>query len=168
MTEIPKKLGKTCLFAAFIVASAWFLNSFVISLAVVDGDSMEPVLHDGERVWIDRLSYRLDDPKRYDIVVFRYRYRDGQYYMKRIVGLPGETVQIIEGRVCVDGAPLNEDYGVELMKKAKRARHPVTLGEDEYFVLGDNRNHSTDSRDSDVANVAIGQITGKVIQWQEN
>lgn len=168
MTGIPKKLGRTCLRAVVIVALALFLNCFVISLAVVDGDSMEPVLHDGEQVWIDRLSYRLGDPKRYDIVVFRYRYRDGRYYMKRIVGLPGETIQIIDGRVCVDGVFLNEDYGAEPIKKAKRANHPVTLGEDEYFVLGDNRNHSTDSRDSDVANVAIGQITGKVIQWQEN
>lgn len=168
MYGIQKKIGKSILSVALIVAAALFLNHFVISVAVVDGDSMEPALHDGERVWIDRFRYRFAEPERYDIVVFRYRYRDDRYYMKRIIGLPGETVQIIDGSVYVDGKALDEAYGMEPMEKAKRAEEPVLLGADEYFVLGDNRNHSTDSRDSDVANVAREQITGKVIRWREN
>lgn len=168
MYGIQKKIGKSILSVALIVAAALFLNHFVISVAVVDGDSMEPALHDGERVWIDRFHYRFAEPERYDIVVFRYRYRDDRYYMKRIIGLPGETVQIIDGSVYVDGKALYEAYGMEPMEKAKRAEEPVLLGADEYFVLGDNRNYSTDSRDSDVANVAREQITGKVIRWREN
>lgn len=168
MYGIRKKIGNSILSAILIIVAALFLNYFMISVAVVDGDSMEPVLHDGERVWIDRLSYRFAEPERYDIVVFRYRYRDGRYYMKRIVGLPGETVQILGGSVYVDGKLLGEAYGLEPIEKAKRAEMPVVLGADEYFVLGDNRNHSTDSRDSDVANVAKEQITGKVIRWREN
>ena len=151
----------------FIIAAAFFLNHFGVGKVFVDGDSMEPALHDGDSVWVDKLSYRMGAPERYDIVVFRYRYRDGRYFMKRIVGLPGETVQIMDGSVYVDGEPLGETYGTEPIEKAKRAGKLVVLGTDEYFVLGDNRNHSTDSRDSDVANVAKEQITGKVIRWRE-
>lgn len=166
MYRIGKKLGKDCLLIVFIVAAAFFLNRYVVGKVIVDGDSMEPVLHDGEGIWVDKVSYRLRAPERYDIVVFRYRYRDGRFYMKRIVGLPGETVQIRDGNVYVDGAMLEEAYGSEPIEKGKRAENPVVLGEGEYFVLGDNRNHSTDSRDSDVANVTKEQITGKVIRWR--
>ncbi len=167
MYGIGKKIGKQCLLIGFIIAAAFLLNHFVVGKVIVDGDSMEPVLHDGDRVWVDKLSYRFKAPERYDIVVFRYRYRDGRYYMKRIIGLPGETVLIIDGSVYVEGALLGETYGLEPIEKAKRAGEPVAWGKDEYFVLGDNRNHSSDSRDSDVANVAKEQITGKVIGWRE-
>lgn len=166
MHKIGKKLGKRCLLILFVIAAAFILNRYVAGRVTVDGDSMEPVLHDRERIWVDKISFRFKEPERYDIVVFRYRYRKDRYYIKRIVGLPGETVQIIDGSVYVDGERLGEDYGAEPIEKAKRADQPVVLGKDEYFVLGDNRNHSTDSRDSDVANVAKEQITGKVIEWQ--
>lgn len=166
MHGIGTKIGRQCLLLVFILAAAFFLNRYVAGRVTVDGDSMEPVLHDGQRVWVDKMSYRFSEPERYDIVVFRYRYRDGRYYMKRIIGLPGETVQILDGSVYVDGELLDERYGSDPIEKAKRAGKPVVLGDDEYFVLGDNRNHSTDSRDSDVANVAKEQITGKVIQWR--
>lgn len=167
MHGIGKKIRSYCLLAVFIIAAALFLNRYVICRVTVDGNSMEPVLHDGERVWVDRLTYRFWEPERYDIVVFRYRYRDGRSYMKRIIGLPGETVQIADGCVYVDGERLAEAYGTEPIEKAKRAEKPVVLGKGEYFVLGDNRNNSTDSRDSDIANVSEEQITGKVIQWRE-
>lgn len=166
MCKIAGKIGKQCLLTAFIIAAAFFLNRYVVSRVTVDGDSMEPVLCDGDSVWVNKLSYHLEKPERYDIIVFRYRYRDGRYYMKRIIGLPGETVQIADGSVYVDGELLDESYGMEPIEKAKRAEEPVVLGDGEYFVLGDNRNHSTDSRDSDVANVAKEQITGKVVQWR--
>lgn len=164
--KLGRKLVRLGLSFLFIVAAAFLLNVYVVRMVVVDGNSMEPVLHDGERVWEDRLTYRFEEPKRYDIVVFRYRYRDDRYYMKRIIGLPGETVQIVDGLVYIDGEPSGETYGLEPVEKAKRAGDPVLLGEGEYFVLGDNRNYSTDSRDSDIADVAREQITGKVIEWQ--
>lgn len=166
MRGIRKRIAKQCLLIALILSAAFLLNRYVVGKATVDGDSMEPVLHDGQSVWVDKLSYRFREPERYDIVVFAYRYREGRYYMKRIVGLPGETVQIVDGGVYEDGRLLDEAYGSEPIEKAKRAKNPVILGEDEYFVLGDNRNYSTDSRDSDVANVAKEQITGKVIKWR--
>lgn len=162
-----KKIGRKCLLLVFIVAVAYVLNGYVISRGIVDGDSMEPALWDGERIWIDKLSYRFGEPERYDIVVFRYRYREDRYYMKRIIGLPGETLQIADGYVQIDGVRLEDPFGAAPIEKAKRAREPVVLGPGEYFVLGDNRNHSTDSRDSDVANVTREQMIGKVMIWQE-
>lgn len=160
------KLGKQCLLMIFIVVAALILNRYVISRVTVDGTSMEPVLYDGDRMWVNKLSYRFHEPERYDIIVFRYRYRDARYYMKRIIGLPGETIQITDGSVYVNGELLDEAYGIEPIEKARRAEDPVVLGDGEYFVLGDNRNHSTDSRDTDVANVTKDQIVGKVMQWR--
>lgn len=128
----------------------------------ITGISMEPALLDGDVAIANKLSYHIIKPKRYDMVVFRYLYERDQYYVKRIIGLPGETVQIKEGSVFINGKRLLENYGSEPIEKARRAAEPIILGEDEYFVLGDNRNHSSDSRDSDVANVSRNQITGKV------
>lgn len=135
---------------------------YVVQKIDVYGDSMEPGLSDGDSVLIDKMIYRFQEPKRYDMVVFKYLYREDQYYIKRIIGLPGETVQIIDGTVWIDGKPCEENYGNGPVEKAKRAENPVLLGADEYFVLGDNRNHSSDSRDSDIGNIASGQILGKV------
>lgn len=88
-------------------------------------------------------------------------YADNRYLIKRIIGLPGETVQIVDGVIYIDGEVLEEDYGREVMNHSKRAAEPILLGEDEYFVLGDNRNYSSDSRDADVGNVHFSQIVGK-------
>ena len=83
--------------------------------------------------------------------------------MARVIGLPGETVQIQDGIVYINGEPLEESYGLEAMQNPGRAAQPITLGEDEYFVLGDNRNLSSDSRDPMVANVAREQIVGRAV-----
>ena len=85
-----------------------------------------------------------------------------RYYTKRIIGLPGETVQIQDGAVFIDGKPLEDDISSESIEKARRASEPVVLGEDEYFVLGDNRNFSSDSRDTDVGNVKRRDIIGRI------
>ncbi|MEG0565166.1 MAG: signal peptidase I, partial [Hungatella sp.] len=101
-------------------------------------------------------------PERFDVIVFDYRYRKEQYYIKRIIGLPGETIQICGGQIWVDGSLLEEIYGEEPIADPKRAALPITLEEDEYFVLGDNRNDSSDSRDSDIADIKRDQIIGKL------
>ena len=93
--------------------------------------------------------------------MFRFLYRENTYYIKRIIGLPGETVQIVDGVIYIDGEPLEENYGYEPIEDAKRASEPILLGEDEYFVMGDNRNDSSDSRDPAVANVSRSQIIGR-------
>lgn len=147
---------------ALLAAAAYVLVTFVVQRADVYGNSMEPVLKEGDVVLVDKLTPRLGGINRYDMVVFRYRYRENQYYIKRVIGLPGETVQIVDGKVLIDGAVLEEPFGTEPIEKAKGAAKPVVLGEDEYFVLGDNRNHSSDSRDSDIGNLAKDEIVGRV------
>ena len=129
---------------------------------VVDGQSMEPTLYNNDNLIVDKISYRFKDPERFDIIVFPYQYKDDTYYIKRIIGLPGETVQIdTEGNIYIDGEILEESYGKEIIKDPVLAAQPITLGDDEYFVLGDNRNHSGDSRFADVGNVKRSQIIGR-------
>ena len=137
------------------------LVRYVGQKTVVDGSSMSPTLEDGDVLIVDKLSYRLREPERFDVVVFQYLYKEDSYYIKRIIGLPGETVQIIDGEIYIDGALLEEDFGNASMTNPGRANQPITLGPDEYFVLGDNRNISSDSRDPSVANVAREQIVGR-------
>ena len=95
-----------------------------------------------------------------DIIVFPYRYKD-MYFIKRIIGLPGETVQILDGYVYIDGKKLDEHFCDEKIQNAALASDPITLGDDEYFVLGDNRNASEDSRFPDVGNVRRKEIIGR-------
>lgn len=147
----------------FICLAGYLLVTYVVQRVDVYGDSMEPVLSAGDVLLVDKLTPRFAELERFDLVVFRYRYRENQYYIKRIIGLPGETVQIVDGKVVIDGAVLEGDFGLEPMEKAKRAEEPVVLGDGEYFVLGDNRNHSSDSRDSDIGNLTKDEIVGKAV-----
>lgn len=145
-----------------VAVLAFLLLNYVAQRVLVDGTSMNPTLQDQDSVLVEKLSYRFGDPERYDIVVFKYLGKDDTYYIKRIIGLPGETVQIIDGYVYIDGELLETDiYGNDVMLSAGRASEPITLGEYEYFVLGDNRNGSSDSRSTSVENVARSQIVGK-------
>ena len=100
---------------------------------------------------VDKITYRFREPERFDIIVFPFEYEDNTFYIKRIIGLPGETVQIDrDGNIFINGEILEEGYGKEVIQEPGRAYEPITLGEDEYFVLGDNRNNSSDSRDMSV------------------
>lgn len=155
------EIVSTILCVAVIYLLCVAMVRYVGQKTVVEGSSMSPTLEDGDNLIVDKLSYHFSDPERFDIVVFRYLYRENSYYIKRIIGLPGETVQIVDGQIYIDGELLEETYGSEVMESAGRAAQPVTLGPDEYFVLGDNRNLSSDSRDPLVANVSREQIIGK-------
>lgn len=158
-----KRLLPVCVtLLAAAAAVCWVL---FFEKARVYGHSMEPVLKDDQTVLVDKLAYRLGEPERFDVIVFRDRREEGRYYMKRIVGLPGETVQIADGRVTIDGVLLEEPSEREEIRDARRASEPVVLGQAEYFVLGDNRNGSSDSRDSDIGNVSAEQIIGRAVLW---
>ena len=122
---------------------------------------METTLQNGDNLIVDKISYRFRDPKRYDIIVFPYKYEENTYYIKRIIGLPGETVQVKDGAVYINGEQLDEHFGAEPMVNAGIAAEPITLGEDEYFVLGDNRNHSSDSREPSVGVLKRDQLIGR-------
>lgn len=156
-----REIISTALYLLVVVALTFLFVQFVGQRTHVNGDSMNVTLEDGDNLIVDKLSYRFSDPDRYDIIVFPYQYQEKTYYIKRIIGMPGETVQIIDGMVYIDGEMLDEFYGTEVMQYAGVASEPIELGEDEYFVLGDNRNNSSDSRDPSVGNVQEDQIIGK-------
>lgn len=149
------------LYVAVVVGITFFIITFVGQRTYVSGSSMENTLSDGDNLIVDKITYRFSDPKRYDIIVFPFRYAEKVYYIKRIIGLPGETVQIIDGDIYIDGEILYESYGREVMRNAGLAAEPVILGEDEYFVLGDNRNDSTDSRDPSVGVLHRDELIGR-------
>lgn len=151
------------LYVAIIIAATYLIVTYVGQRTRVSGDSMLPSLHDEDNLIVDKISYRFRDPERYEIIVFPYKYQEDTYYIKRIIGLPGETVQIKDGAVYIDGELLGEEYGIEPIDEDKKgiAQEPISLGEDEYFVMGDNRNHSSDSRDSSVGVLNREDLIGR-------
>lgn len=154
----------TSVYFLIVMVLAFLIIKYVGQRTEVVGRSMEPTLEDSDNLIVDKLSYRFKDPERYDIIVFPYRDGSGLYYIKRIIGLPGEQVYINErGDVFVDGEKLEEDYIKEKAIDAGIAAQPIILGEDEYFVLGDNRNNSVDSRSVDVGMVSKEEIIGRAV-----
>lgn len=146
----------------FIFCLVFLVTTYVGQRTRVEGHSMEPALSDGDNLIVDKISYRFHDPVRFDIIIFPYQWEPNTYYIKRIIGLPGETIQIDdEGNIYIDGEVLQEHYGLERIKNPGSAREPITLGEDEYFVLGDNRNNSEDSRFTQVGVIHRDDIVGR-------
>lgn len=164
-------MKKKFLLQEILNVSLYLLIVLVITLGVVkfvgertrvNGDSMESTLSDGDNLIVNKVTYRFSDPKRFDIVVFPFKYANQTYYIKRIIGLPGETIRIDnQGNIYINGEILKESYGTEVIREPGLAAEEITLGEDEYFVLGDNRNKSVDSRDPSVGTVKKSSIIGK-------
>lgn len=144
-----------------VLVLTYLIITFVGQRTQVMGDSMYPTLHDNDNLIVDKISYRFKDPERYDIIVFPYQYEDKTYYIKRIMGLPGETVQVKDGYIYINGEQLDESYGRGIMQTAGMAADEIVLADDEYFVLGDNRNESSDSRMPDVGNIKRDDIVGR-------
>ena len=161
MKSIAKELGAWLLYILIIIGISYLVITFVGQRTQVSGSSMETTLSDGDQLIVDKISSRFRDPSRYDIVVFPYKYEKNTYYIKRIIGLPGETVQIVDGYVYIDGQKLDEHYGNEGMENPGIAEEPLVLGDDEYFVLGDNRNNSQDSRAANVGVIHKDDLLGR-------
>ncbi len=160
--SILRELGGWILYILIIVVLTYLIITFVGQRTRVSGSSMETTLSDGDNLIVDKLSYHFKEPKRFDIIVFPYKHEENTYYIKRIIGLPGDTVQVVDGYVYIDGELLESDtYGAEVMTTADLAAEPIQLGEDEYFVLGDNRNHSSDSRDPSVGVLKREDLIGR-------
>lgn len=157
-------IKKYILFTAAVFVISALTAVYAVQETHVTGNSMSPCLRNGESVLVDKIAYQRKEPERYDVVVFRYLYEADSYYIKRIIGLPGETVQIKDGSVHIDGEKLEDPFGGIEIVDAGRAAKPVQLKEDEYFVMGDNRNYSTDSREDKVGNVRRQQILGKAVR----
>lgn len=161
--NIKREILGWILYIAIIIGSTYLIVTFVGQRTRVSGDSMINALHNGDNLIVDKISYRFRDPKRYEIIVFPYKYQENTFYIKRIIGLPGETVQVKDGEVYINGEPLGEEYGLEKIEAGKEglAGEPIELGEDEYFVMGDNRNHSSDSRDPSVGVLKKDDLIGR-------
>lgn len=164
MNNVMKEMISTLAYLLGVLCLTWLVITFVGQRTEVDGSSMEPMLSDGDNLIVDKITYRFSAPKRFDIIVFPFKQEKNTYYIKRIIGLPGETVQIdLRGNIYVNGEVLEESYGREVImpEHVGIALEPITLGEDEYFVMGDNRNSSTDSRTEIVGNIKREDIVGR-------
>lgn len=147
------------LIVIFIAAA---ITYFVGMRTSVVGDSMEPSLYSGQEILINRFIYNFSSPKRGDVIVFLPNgNQKTHYYVKRVVGLPGETVQIINGRVYVDGVLLDEGDDFDKIVNPGIAENGMTLAVDEYFVLGDSRNDGEDSRSGNIGAVKKNNIIGQ-------
>mgnify|MGYP000015073898 CR=1 FL=1 len=160
MNRIMRELLNTAIYLLCVLGAVWLVITFVGQRTEVEGASMENTLHNGDNLIVDKLSYRFHDPDRFDIIVFPQE--DGRYFIKRIIGLPGENVRIDEdGFIYINGEKLQESYGKEVMLDPGLAKDGIQLGADEYFVLGDNRNDSMDSRMAEVGPIAGERIIGR-------
>lgn len=164
MNKVLKELISTVLYLIAVMCAVYLLIAYVGQRTVVSGESMVPTLQHQDNLIVDKITYRFSDPERFDIIVFPFKYAEERYYIKRIIGLPGETVQIdADGIIYIDGEVLEESYGKEVIRADKigLAAEEILLGEDEYFVLGDNRNSSSDSRVPEVGNIKRDDIIGR-------
>jgi len=139
--QYVSETGKTIVVSLLAV---WLIRTFIVQPFYVRGASMEPNFEDGEYLIINEISYRLEKPARGDVIVFRYPLDPSEYFIKRIIGLPGDTVEVGDGKVQVNGTELDEAYLPEDLFTYGKSK--VTLGEKEFYVLGDNRPASSDSR----------------------
>ena len=147
-------------FTAILIATV-LVFSIGMRTSVI-GVSMEPGLYNGQEILINHFLYKIVSPKRGDVIVFLPNgNQNTHYYVKRVVGLPGETVQIKDERLYINGVLAEEDEGYDKMADAEITENEITLGSDEYFVLGDNRNNSEDSRSGNIGPIKRDNIIGK-------
>ena len=141
---------------------AYIMVHFCIQTAAVGGESMQPSYSDGDVVLVNKLAYHLNKPDRYDVALIKINTSTAkEYSVKRVIGLPGETVQIINEEVLVDGKPISFHFDENVIS-AGIASYPVKLGQNEYFVMGDNCINSEDSRSANIGNIKRSQFIGKV------
>ena len=142
------------------VALAMFIRTFIVELYVVDGPSMRPTLESEERLVVNKFIYRFRPPEKGDVLVFQYPRDPSRDFIKRVIAVPGDTIEIREGRVLVNDQLLTEDY---ILEKTRSEYPKSTVPEGRIFVMGDNRNNSEDSRFADVGFVPYDLIKGKAL-----
>ncbi len=147
---------------AAVIFLAYFIVYYALEKTNMIGISMEGTLRNEDPIIINKFTYRVSEPKRFDVIVFKQSGREHSYYnIKRIIGLPGETVQLKDGNILINDEIVEELINVEPMLNYGLAEEPVELEDNEYFVLGDNRNNSEDSRFASVGNITRDEIIGK-------
>lgn len=160
--NIGKEILSFVVYFAVVIAAMLLIIHYVGQRTEVSGSSMESTLSDGDNLIVDKISYRFHEPERFDIIIFPYQFEEDTYYIKRIIGMPGESVRVDnDGNIYVNGKVLKESYGREVIEDPGIAKDEIVLGADEYFVLGDNRNNSSDSRDPSVGVIHKDDIIGR-------
>ena len=169
--DVLKELFSLAIHLLIALGITILFITFIAQKTVVHQTSMYPTLENADHLIVDKITYRFTDPKRFDIVIFPYKYAEKKntYYIKRVIGLPGETVRIAEdGSIYINDKLLEENYGAEtinyndtLWNRGKG--DGITLGDNEYFVMGDNRNNSVDSRFDIIGNVTRKEIIGRAV-----
>ena len=150
------RIALVCVIAFGLV---WYFGQKVS----VIGDSMNPQLENGDITIINRLVYNMRKPKKGEVIAFKPNGNENShYYIKRVIGLPGETIEYVDGEILIDGEAIEEDYNTTKIEELGLLEEPITLGKEEYFVLGDDRQNSEDSRMANVGNVKQSEIAGKV------
>nr|WP_297939502.1 signal peptidase I [uncultured Lachnoclostridium sp.] len=161
------------LYVALFLVCVFIIPNYVVQRAKVSGPSMMNTLQDEDNVLVSKISYELHEPERFDIVVFypykgREEYKNDkekqkEHFVKRVIGLPGEKIQIIGSDIYINGEKLDEHYGKDPITEGGIAKEPITLGKDEYFLLGDNREVSFDSRYEEIGPIHKDAIDGKAV-----
>lgn len=145
-----------------VILLAFFIVHYALEKTSMVGISMENTLKDGDSILINKCSYRFLNPKRFDVIVFKQSGNEHSYYnIKRIIGLPGETVLIKDGDIYINGKIVDDIVKADVMNNYGLAQEPVKLEKNEYFVLGDNRNNSEDSRFASIGMIRRDEIIGK-------
>ncbi len=147
---------------AAVIGLAYFIANYALEKTVMPGQSMEKTLKDQDKIIVNKFSYVFHKPKRYDVIVFKQSNKEHSYLnVKRVIGLPGETVQIKGGKVYINGEELKERTVTDSIENPGLAEEDIKLDENEFFVLGDNRNNSEDSRFANIGNIVKEDIIGK-------
>ena len=162
--KIIKEIIIWLLLIVLTITASYFITTNVVVKTAVAGVSMEPTLMEGQVVIVNKIEYYLKSPKRSDVIVYKQSNREHSYYeIKRVIGLPGETVKIKNGMIYINDEVLKEKIKTETIENAGLAEEGIKLDDNEYFVLGDNRNDSEDSRFASVGNVLRNEILGKAV-----
>lgn len=151
---------KSGLFILLVLLITYVLVNFVVRKTVVHNISMQDTLYEGDNILMDKISYRIGVPERYDIICFK-SYKQKELLVKRIIGLPGEKVRILAGTIYINGEEIDDVKGLDRIENPGIAADEITLSKDEYFVIGDNREESIDSRYAEIGNVREKEIFGK-------
>lgn len=159
LQEIFIWIARIALVCVIAFGLVWYFGQKVS----VIGDSMNPQLENGDITLINRLVYNMRKPKKGEVIAFKPNGNENShYYIKRVIGLPGETIEYVDGEILIDGEAIEEDYNTTKIEELGLLEEPITLGKEEYFVLGDDRQNSEDSRMANVGNVKQSEIAGKV------
>ena len=159
--RIVKELREWVPYICIALVLSFAITRFVGQRTKVDGESMQNTLYNADQLITDKISYRFTEPERFNIVVFPNPQNTKEHYIKRIIGLPNETIRIADGNIYINEELLEENYGRAAIINPGMAGESITLGDDEYFVMGDNRNNSTDSRSERVGPIKRENLIGK-------